>query len=31
MANCYIVLPANQGNVPANEMVNVQLFDDVIQ
>ncbi|MBA6347030.1 MULTISPECIES: molybdopterin molybdotransferase MoeA [unclassified Colwellia] len=30
-ANCYIVLPANQGNVPANEMVNVQLFDDVIQ
>jgi molybdopterin molybdotransferase len=31
MANCYIVLPANQGNVPANEIVNVQLFDDVIQ
>jgi len=30
-ANCYIILPANQGKVPANEIVNVQLFDDVIQ
>ena len=30
-ANCYIILPASQGKVPANEIVNVQLFDDVIQ
>jgi molybdopterin molybdotransferase len=30
-ANCYIILPASQGRVPANEIVNVQLFDDVIQ
>ena len=30
-ANCYIILPANQGKVSANEIVNVQLFDDVIQ
>jgi molybdopterin molybdotransferase len=30
-ANCYIILPADQGSVPANEIVNVQLFDDVIQ
>ena len=30
-ANCYIILPADQGRVPANEIVNVQLFDDVIQ
>jgi molybdopterin molybdotransferase len=30
-ANCYIVLPASQGKVAANKIVNVQLFDDVIQ
>jgi molybdopterin molybdotransferase len=30
-ANCYIVLPSSQGKVAANEIVNVQLFDDVIQ
>jgi len=30
-ANCYIVLPSNQGKIPANEIVEVQLFDDVIQ
>ncbi|NQZ86701.1 MAG: molybdopterin molybdotransferase MoeA [Colwellia sp.] len=30
-ANCYIILPASQGKVSANEIVNVQLFDDVIQ
>lgn len=26
-ANCYIVLPSDQGSVKAGEMVNVQLFD----
>ena len=26
-ANCYIVLPSDQGGVKAGEMVNVQLFD----
>jgi len=30
-ANCYIVLPASQGKVAANEIVDVQLFDEVIQ
>jgi molybdopterin molybdotransferase len=30
-ANCYIVLPAEQGSVEANEIVTVQLFDSVIQ
>jgi molybdopterin molybdotransferase len=30
-ANCYIILPASQGTVLANEIVNVQLFDEVIQ
>ncbi|WP_062261165.1 molybdopterin molybdotransferase MoeA [Endozoicomonas arenosclerae] len=27
MANCYIVLPASQGNVDAGEVVKVQMFD----
>jgi len=30
-ANCYIVLPSSQGKVAANEIVDVQLFDEVIQ
>ena len=30
-ANCYIILPASQGKVPAGEIVDVQLFDEVIQ
>jgi len=30
-ANCYIVLASNQGKVAANEIVDVQLFDEVIQ
>lgn len=30
-ANCYIVLASCQGKVAANELVDVQLFDDVIQ
>jgi molybdopterin molybdotransferase len=30
-ANCYIILPASQGKVAANEIVDVQLFDEVIQ
>jgi molybdopterin molybdotransferase len=30
-ANCYIVLPSSQGKVAANEIVEVQLFDEVIQ
>jgi molybdopterin molybdotransferase len=30
-ANCYIILPASQGRVAVNEVVNVQLFDEVIQ
>lgn len=30
MANCYIVLPAEQGRVSAGETVTVQLFDSII-
>ena len=30
-ANCYIVLPAEQGRVNQNEWVNVQLFDKYLQ
>jgi len=30
-ANCYIILPAEQGNLKANEVVTVQLFDAIIQ
>jgi molybdopterin molybdotransferase len=30
-ANCYIVLPSCQGKVAAGELVDVQLFDEVIQ
>jgi len=30
-ANCYIVLPSCQGKVAAGEVVDVQLFDEVIQ
>jgi len=30
-ANCYIVLPSCQGKVAADEIVDVQLFDEVIQ
>jgi len=30
-ANCYIVLPSSQGKVAANEIVDVQPFDEVIQ
>ncbi len=30
MANCYIVLPAEQGRVNAGEVVTVQLFDSII-
>jgi molybdopterin molybdotransferase len=30
-ANCYIVLPSCQGKVAAGEIVDVQLFDEVIQ
>ena len=30
-ANCYIVLPSCQGKVSAGEVVDVQLFDEVIQ
>ena len=29
-ANCYIVLDADQGPVPAGEIVSVQLFDSLI-
>ena len=29
-ANCYIILPSEQGKVPAGEMVNVQLFDEFL-
>ncbi len=31
IANCYIVLPSCQGKVAPNEIVEVQLFDEVIQ
>lgn len=30
-ANCYIVLPAEQGNVQAGEQVNIELFDHFLQ
>jgi molybdopterin molybdotransferase len=30
-ANCYIVLPAEQGHVAAGELVSVQLFDQYLQ
>jgi molybdopterin molybdotransferase len=30
-ANCYIVLPAEQGHLKAGEVVTVQLFDSIIQ
>ena len=29
-ANCYIILPSEQGKVAAGEMVNVQLFDEFL-
>lgn len=29
-ANCYIILPSEQGKVPAGAMVNVQLFDEFL-
>lgn len=29
-ANCYIVLPAEQGNLQADDLVTVQLFDSII-
>jgi molybdopterin molybdotransferase len=31
LANCYIVLPSEQGRVNAGEMVTVQLFDQYLQ
>tara|TARA_B110000091_G_scaffold118379_1_gene127556 strand:- start:152 stop:1387 length:1236 start_codon:yes stop_codon:yes gene_type:complete len=31
VANCYIILPAEQGKVSAGELVTVQLFDDYIR
>ncbi|PJE79434.1 Molybdopterin molybdenumtransferase [invertebrate metagenome] len=31
VANCYIVLPENQGKVEAGEKVTIQLFDDILQ
>ena len=30
MADCYIVLPEDQGGVEAGEQVNIQLFDDLL-
>jgi len=30
-ANCYIVLPAEQGHLKAGEIVTIQLFDSIIQ
>ncbi|WOG29025.1 molybdopterin molybdotransferase MoeA [Endozoicomonas sp. 8E] len=31
MANCYIILPASQGNVEAGETVRVQMFDKLLR
>ncbi|WP_422135208.1 molybdopterin molybdotransferase MoeA [Endozoicomonas sp. ALD040] len=31
MANCYIILPASQGNIEAGETVRVQLFDKLLR
>lgn len=30
-ANCYIILPAEQGHIQAGEIVTIQLFDSIIQ
>lgn len=31
MANCYIILPAKQGNIAAGESVTIQLFDEYLK